>query len=77
MMLRVYDGELVVARICFVHRRKGNMTRLYEILKGIRKRYKLERIKIESVVTPECKNWCIKNGFVVDPYDCKSYIERE
>ena len=75
LMLRVHDDELNVASISFIHQRKGNMTKIYGILKKIRKKYHLDPIKIECVCSQGLKNWCEKNGFVKDPIDHLSYIE--
>lgn len=78
--------SLVVARVEFIHKRKGYMTKLYGILKSIQKQYKLKAIMIECVQTIEMKSWCEKNNFVVFPFYggsdlCKgvnnSYIEKE
>lgn len=65
LMLRFagVNNELVVARVCFINRRCGNMTELYKILKYIQKKYKTGKIVIESVMTEEMKQWCEKNGF--------------
>lgn len=67
LMLRYNNGEknnLVVARIEFIHQRKGEMTELYRILKRIQHKYHTGDIIIESVQTPEMEEWCIKNKFV-------------
>jgi hypothetical protein len=77
LMLRYagYYNELIVARVEFIHRRRGKMTELYRILKLIQKEYKTGRIVIESVQTDEMKNWCIKNGFIEDQCRPMCYIE--
>ena len=61
LMLRYGHSELVVARIEFAHKRSGNMTKLFEVLKHIKRSYHLERIVIESVQTDEMRLWCKKN----------------
>jgi len=63
-MLRYNDPihQLTVARVQFIHRRCGNMTELYEILKKIQRKYKMDNICIENVNTDEMANWCKKNG---------------
>ena len=68
------DDRLVVASVQFIHRRKGNMTELFSILKQIRRAYHTGPIMIESVLTDEMASWCKKNGFVVDPICQNNYI---
>lgn len=78
LMLRYNYGNensLVVARICFIHQRKGNMTELYRILKRVQRKYHTGAIEIESVQTDEMKAWCLKNGFVETFSGSKCYIE--
>lgn len=62
LMLRYGDSELIVARIRFAHKRVGNMTRLYAVLKHIKRAYHLKRIIIEAVGTDEMRSWCVKNN---------------
>ncbi len=64
LMLRYGMSELVVARIQFAHRRKGNMTKLFEVLKHIKRSYHLDKIVIECVQTNEMREWCKKNKFI-------------
>ena len=63
LMLRYGNSELVVARIMFAHKRVGNMTRLFETLKHIKRSYHINKIVIECVQTDEMRAWCIKNNF--------------
>lgn len=58
------DNELIIGRVQFIEQRVGKMTKLYEILKKIQKKYKIGKIVIESVITEEMEQWCLKNGFV-------------
>lgn len=58
------ENNLVVARVEFIHQRKGKMTELYRILKRIQHKYHTGSIIIESVQTAEMKAWCTKNNFV-------------
>ncbi|HPJ88660.1 MAG TPA: hypothetical protein PK466_05700 [Thermotogota bacterium] len=58
-----HNSDLVVARVQFINQRKGNMTKLFDVLKKIKRRYKLKRIVIESVLTDSMHNWCHKNKF--------------
>ena len=76
LMLRYGDEELIVARVGFVHTRQGNMTRLYKILKQIKRKYKLKKIIIECCVTKASVDWCEKNGFVKINKNSTSYIEK-
>lgn len=62
LMLKHKNGDLIVARVQFIHQRKGNMTRLFEILKKIKNEYGLNRIIIESARTEAMQCWCNKNG---------------
>ena len=76
LMLRVHGNKLIVARIEFIHQRKGNMTRLYNILKQIKRKYKLEEIIIEQCHTEAITNWCIKNGMVPTTNYSKSFTDK-
>ena len=75
LMLRYGNNELIVARVKFIHTREGNMTRLYKILKQIRKKYKLNKIIIECC-NSDSASWCTKNGFVTMEGDKTSYVEK-
>lgn len=69
------DNRLVVARVRFVHRRKGNMTELYRILKRIQRKYHTGPIVIESVMTDEMREWCLKNKFYEDESAKRNFIQ--
>ena len=78
LLLRFGESNLLVSRIEFIHQRQGNMTRLYEILKRIRKNYRLNPIVIEYCLTEESINWSIKNGLMpVTHEEHTSYREKE
>ena len=62
LMLRYGNSRLVVARIEFAHKRSGNMNKLFEVLKHIKRSYHLDAIVIESVSSDEMRSWCIKNN---------------
>ncbi|MBQ7077965.1 MAG: hypothetical protein IJM91_07520 [Lachnospiraceae bacterium] len=62
LMLRYGETDLIVARIEFAHKRSGNMTKLFKILKHIKQSYHLNSIVIESVQTDEMRAWCKKNN---------------
>ena len=75
LMLRIINNQLIVARIEFINKRKGNMTRLYNVLKRIKRKYKLSNIQIENCNSEEITNWCIKNKFSLMPYHPNCYID--
>lgn len=58
-----YLGYLVISRIAFVHKRKGIGTKVLEYLKGYAKEQGLLGIEVESTITPEINNFCVKNDF--------------
>lgn len=60
------ENMLVVARVEFVHKRKGNMTKFYEILRKIQQKYHTGPIMIENVSSEEMEAWCFKNKFYED-----------
>ena len=76
LMLRYkYYNALVVARVHFIHKRKGKMTELYRILNLIRRKYNTGPIVIESASTNEMVAWCKKQGFIgVEPSPAFSEI---
>lgn len=69
------DNNLVVARIGFIHQRKGKMTELYRILKKLQRKYHTGPIIIESVQTEEMEAWCLKNSFVEMEYRESCFIQ--
>lgn len=76
LMLRYGNNELIVARVQFIHTRQGNMSRLYKILKQIKKKYRLNKIVVECCVTDASVSWCKKNGFTKINEAETSYIEK-
>ena len=64
LMLRFGDSRLRVARVEFIHKRIGNMDRLYELLKDIQRIYELKPIELEVCETESIRNWCNKHQFV-------------
>lgn len=78
LMLRYLgsDEELVIARVCFINKRKGNMTELFSILQRIQEKYNTGDIVIESVMTQEMEEWCHKNGFIRKGTSKDYYIKR-
>lgn len=86
LMLRSYQltvdnsGDIkhciTVARVSFLNRRKGMMTKLYELLtEHVKECNDLDAILIESVVTPEMKYWCLKNGFTAQESSIGNYYK--
>lgn len=76
LMLRLNSasGGLVVARIQFIHRRCGYMTRLQDILLQIAKEDGVEEIKIEAVQTKEMLAFCQKNGYRDAPFSASDFV---
>ena len=77
-MLRYNYGEekcLVVAKVEFIHKRKGKMTELYRILKLIQRKYNTGPIVIECVNTEAMREWCTKNGFKEHETIKRNYIQ--
>ena len=68
------DHCLVIASVQFIHRRAGNMSALFDILKQIRRAYSTGPIIIESVLSAEMVSWCRKNGFVTTPEIPANYM---
>lgn len=80
LMLRYNSGTenmLVVARVEFIHKRKGKMTELYRILKKIQRKYHTGPIMIECVLSEEMKMWCQKNKFREDEFSKGNYIQQK
>lgn len=61
-----YENSIIVQTVYMIHQRHGYMTRLYEILKHIKRTYRTGDIIIQSVISEEGERWCRKNGFVPD-----------
>jgi len=74
LMLRYRaNGNLIVARVQFIHQRVGKMTKLFELLKNIKSEYGLDRIIIESVQSESMYCWCLKNKLKLVDGDPHSY----
>ncbi len=74
LMLR-FDAprnELIVKRVCFIHRHEGYMTELFAILKRIRRRSGYPNICMESVITAEMESWCRKHKLIRQTDDLSS-----
>lgn len=58
----VYSNkQLKITSIQFVHRRQGNMTELFNILKDLRQKYNLKPIEFINC-SDEMSAWCTKNN---------------
>ncbi|MCA1066171.1 hypothetical protein QTG56_25105 (plasmid) [Rossellomorea sp. AcN35-11] len=65
LMLRfnLITKSLVVARILFQHKRKGNGEKLIGILQDYGREHDFVRIEFESIVSEEAYRFLVKNGF--------------
>lgn len=63
--LYIKDGinTLIISRVQFKNTRIGIMTEVLKELIDIAKLYGCDKIKIQSVLTKEMRNFCIKNKF--------------
>lgn len=67
---------IVVARIMFIHRHRGNMTELEQALMSIvKKTQDLDQIIIEQVVQTDMMSWCNSHGYKPLSYQPGSYIK--
>lgn len=60
------DNSIIVQTVTMIHQRRGYMSRLYEVLKHIKRTYRTGDIMIQSVVSDEGENWCRKHNLVPD-----------
>ena len=60
------DNNIVVQSVELIHQRQGYMTRLYDILKHIKRTYRTGDIIIQSVLSAEGESWCRKMGLIPD-----------
>lgn len=75
LLIRFGNGVLTVAMANFLHKRQGYLTRLYEILKGIREEYNLNPIIMERCVNEQSTGWCKKFHFIEIEDAPTSYME--
>lgn len=72
LMLRMVGDYFIIARICFRHKRQGNMKRLEQLLLNLCEKYQDKKgVIIESIVTNEMRNYCLKNGY--QPFHNSNY----
>lgn len=62
-LLILSNIQVTVSRVCFKNTRHGTMTGIFEFLKDFCIRNNINQIIIQSVLTKEMANWCIKHGF--------------
>lgn len=54
---------LSVARVTFQNKRTGNMTKLFNMLLDIKKRFNYDAIVVENANSEQMISWCNKNNF--------------
>ena len=62
-LLILSNIQVTVSRVCFKNTRHGTMRSIFEFLKDFCIRNNINQIIIQSVLTKEMANWCIKHGF--------------
>lgn len=62
-LLILSNIQVTVSRVCFKNERQGTMTSVFEFLKDFCIKNNINQIIIQSVLTKEMANWCIKHGF--------------
>lgn len=62
-LLILSNIQVTVSRVCFKNTRHGTMTSVFEFLKDFCVKNNINQIIIQSVLTKEMANWCIKHGF--------------
>lgn len=55
---------LVIARIKFIHKRQGQMTKLVKLLSEYGRKNGYKKLIIESAQSEEIQSFCAKNSFV-------------
>lgn len=66
IMLRFNErvGKIVLARIFLMKQRQGGLTTILKVIEEfIAKHPNYHTIEFESVLTPEMKQYCLKNGY--------------
>lgn len=59
--------KLTVSRVYLCKKRQGTFTQIINFLMDIAKKYGFKKIVIESVLTKEMEQFCLKNEFSPDP----------
>lgn len=69
-------SQVVVARIMFIHRRQGLMTKLYKQLQShVKDTIDIDTIVVESVLTESMQKWCVKHKFIESKYYPGTYYK--
>ena len=74
-LLLLLNYKVTVSRVCFIHKRQGTMTAVLDFLIRFCREHGVPQICVQSVVTKEMANFCLKNGFV--PYFTTSFETEE
>lgn len=72
----ILAGKIIVSRICFVNKRSGCMTACFDILKQFANILGYSTIQIQSVLTYEMQQWCLKHHFIPDVYNMLTQDEQ-
>lgn len=75
LVVRLRDRKIKIRVMELIHQREGRMTKLYNYLVSIRKKYNLEKIIVEACNTEDSKKWCEKNGLIPYSEQVDCYIE--
>lgn len=65
----ILAGKIIVSRICFTNKRSGCMTACFDILKQFASILGYSTIQIQSVLTYEMQQWCLKHNFIPDVFN--------
>ena len=72
----ILADKIIVSRICFKNKRSGCMTACFEILKQFADMLGYSTIQIQSVLTYEMQQWCLKHDFIPDIYNMLTQDEQ-
>ena len=61
--------KIIISRICFANRRSCCMTACFETLKQFASILGYSTIQIQSVLTYEMQQWCLKHNFIPDVFN--------
>lgn len=65
---------LTIQTVLFENRRQGTMTTILNLIKSKAKECNIDKIVIESVLSPEMSHCALKNGFQID-FNSGNYIQ--
>lgn len=67
-MLRMFNrAQIIVKYVILEHQRIGTLTEIVRRLCLRAQDWDISTLVVESVLTPEMKQWCVKYGMSVDP----------